>query len=197
MNKDLNREIPNRFEYHFYDYVKRFLWRFMYLLFWNMLPNRICWHRNSLLRLFGAQVGKPTGHCRFSNIQMPWNYEIGNYCSIGPNVRIYNLGKVEIGDWTVVSQDAYICAGTHDYTHPRMPLQKESIRIGNSVWICAGAFVGPGVTIGDGAVVGARAVVTKDVEPWTVVGGNPAKLIKKRELKKDISVYFSTHSDTQ
>jgi len=52
------------------------------------------------------------------------------------------------------------------------------------VWIGAGAFVGPGVTIGEGAVVGARSVVTKDVEPWTVVAGNPAKFIKKREIKE-------------
>jgi putative colanic acid biosynthesis acetyltransferase WcaF len=65
-----------------------------------------------------------------------------------------------------------------------MPLMKAAITIGNHVWICAGAFIGPGVVIGEGAVVGARAVVTKDIEPWTVVVGNPAKVIKRRELKE-------------
>ena len=50
-------------------------------------------------------------------------------------------------------------------------------------WVAADAFVGMGVTIGEGAVVGARSAVFKDVEPWTVVGGNPAKFIKKRIIK--------------
>ena len=57
------------------------------------------------------------------------------------------------------------------------------ITISKFAWVAAEAFVGPGVTIGEGAVVGARAAVFKDVDPWTVVGGNPAKFIKKREIK--------------
>ena len=63
-----------------------------------------------------------------------------------------------------------------------MPLLKPPIGIGDQAWICADAFVGPGVVVGEGAVVGARAVVTKNVEPWTVVAGNPARFIKKRQL---------------
>jgi putative colanic acid biosynthesis acetyltransferase WcaF len=51
------------------------------------------------------------------------------------------------------------------------------------VWVASDAFIGMGVTLGQGAVVGARAAVFKNVEPWTVVGGNPARLIKKREIK--------------
>ena len=58
-----------------------------------------------------------------------------------------------------------------------------AITIGDGVWLGARAIILPGVTIGEGAVVAAGAVVTKDVEPWAVVGGNPAKFIKKRELK--------------
>jgi len=64
-----------------------------------------------------------------------------------------------------------------------MPLITSPIVIENQAWICADAFIGPGVTIGKSAVVGARAAAFKDVEPWTVVGGNPAKFIKKREIK--------------
>ena len=55
----------------------------------------------------------------------------------------------------------------------------------DNIWIASGAMILPGVTIGEGAVVTAGSVVVKDVEPWTVVGGNPAKMIKKRELKND------------
>ena len=64
-----------------------------------------------------------------------------------------------------------------------MQLIKTPIKIDNDAWICADAFIGPGLSIGEGAVVAAAAVITRDVDPWTVVGGNPAKLIKKRELE--------------
>ena len=64
-----------------------------------------------------------------------------------------------------------------------LPLKIAPITIGDRAWVAADAFVGMGVTIGEGAVVGARAAVFKDVEPWTVVGGNPAKFIKKRVMK--------------
>jgi len=57
------------------------------------------------------------------------------------------------------------------------------IVIHNQAWICADAFVGPGVTVGEGAIVGARAVVMKNVEPWAIVAGNPARFVKKRSLK--------------
>lgn len=104
---------------------------------------------------------------------------------LGERVTIYNLGPVTIGDETVLSQGVYVCAGTHDYTSRYMTLLRPPITIGNNVWICAGAFIGPGVKIGDGAVVGARAVVAKDVAPWTVVAGNPARFIKQRHLKPE------------
>jgi putative colanic acid biosynthesis acetyltransferase WcaF len=63
-----------------------------------------------------------------------------------------------------------------------MPLQKPPISVGDQAWVCADAFVGPGVTVEEGAVVGARAVVVKDVEAWTIVGGNPARPLRDREL---------------
>jgi putative colanic acid biosynthesis acetyltransferase WcaF len=112
---------------------------------------------------------------------MPWQLTLGNRCLIGENVKLYNLGEISIGDDTVVSQGAHLCAGTHDYTDPAFPLQRDPIHVGEHVWIAADAFVGPGAEIGDGAVVGARAVVTGNVEPWSVVGGHPARLIKSRD----------------
>lgn len=65
----------------------------------------------------------------------------------------------------------------------------KDIKINDYAWVAADAFIGPGVTIGEGAVVGARAVVFKDVAPWTVVGGNPAQFIKFRELKNEEKNY--------
>ena len=115
---------------------------------------------------------------------MPWDLKIRKSCIFGTRVQLYNLGGLEIGDHTVLSQDVYVCGGTHDYTDPTYPLVRKKNKIGSYVWVAAGAFIHPGVTIGDGAVIGARAVVTRDVEPWTVVSGHPAKVVRKREIHR-------------
>ena len=77
---------------------------------------------------------------------------------------------------------AHLCAGTHDHTKSDFPLLRPPILIGDQSWVCADAFVGPGVTIGEGAIVGAGAVVTKDLAPWMIAVGNPARAIKRRAV---------------
>jgi putative colanic acid biosynthesis acetyltransferase WcaF len=133
------------------------------------------------MKRFGATVNPRAGIGKSTRIMHPWLLKLGA-ASVGENVTIYNLGPVSIGDETVISHDVYICAGTHDYTDPALPLLRPEIKIGNGVWICAGAFIGPGVTIGDNSIVGARAVVMRDVPPGVIVAGNPAKVLKKRPL---------------
>ena len=119
-----------------------------------------------------------------ATIYLPWNLEVGDWSAIGEWALIYNLGPVRIGARVTVSQRAHLCAGTHDYTDPSMPLLKPEIVVGDEAWICADAYVGPGVQIGEGSVVGARAVVVKDVPSRTVVAGNPARVIKPRLMKR-------------
>jgi putative colanic acid biosynthesis acetyltransferase WcaF len=138
--------------------------------------------RSFLLRLFGARVGRRCIIRRTVRTYYPWQVTIGEQCIIGDQAELYSLGKMTIGDGAMISQEAYLCAGTHDYTKASLPLVVMPVTIGSEAWVCARAFVGPGVTVGAGAVVAAAAVVVKDVEPWTVVGGNPARFIKKREL---------------
>lgn len=116
-------------------------------------------------------------------IQFPWWLTIGEHVAIGPGVNFYNLGGIEVGHRVVISQDAYLCGGTHDYKLPTYPLVRLPIVIEDDVWIGAGAFIGPGVKVGRGSVVGARAVVTRDVPPWKVVVGNPARVIKDRVMR--------------
>lgn len=145
---------------------------------------RLCWGwRRFLLRCFGAKVGENTQIFPSVRIFAPWHFEIGADSSIGFDALIYNLGPIIIGDRVTVSQRAHLCAGTHNYKAPAMTLQKPPINIGDEAWICADAFVGPGVDIGPGSVVAAASVVIKTVEEWTVVGGNPARTIKRRSLK--------------
>jgi putative colanic acid biosynthesis acetyltransferase WcaF len=142
---------------------------------------RLLWGwRCFLLRLFGAKIGRNVHILPSVRIFIPWNLEIGDWSSVGFDALIYNLGPVRIGEKVTVSQRAHLCAGSHDFRDPAMPLTKPPIDIGDEAWICADAFVGPGVRVGQRAVVAARAVVVKDVEAGMIVGGNPAKEIGKR-----------------
>ena len=163
----------------------RVLWHLVWLLFFRPSP-RICFGwRRFWLRCFGARIGAKVHVYPSAKIWAPWNLEMGDHSCLAGDVDCYCAGRVTIGPHATVSQYSYLCAAGHDISDPHMKLFTAPIRIGAGAWICAGAFVGPGVSVGAGAVVAARAVVVKDVEPWMVVGGNPAKFIKKRELRNE------------
>ena len=105
------------------------------------------------------------------------------YSCLAPEVDCYNVAKITIGAHATVSQRTFLCAASHDITLSENPLIIAPIAIEDQAWIGAEAYIGMGVTIGQGAVVGARAAVFKDVSGWTIVGGNPAKFLKNREIK--------------
>jgi len=159
--------------------VGRGLWNLVSPLFrWSPRP---CWcWRNFLLRLFGAEVGKGVHIDPSVRIFIPWNLKIGDWSSVGFDALLYNLGPLVIGQKVTVSQRAHLCGGTHDYRSPAMDLIKTPITLGDGAWVCADAFIGPGVKVGQGAVVGARAVVMKDVEAGHIVAGNPAVPVGKK-----------------
>jgi putative colanic acid biosynthesis acetyltransferase WcaF len=136
--------------------------------------------RRWVLRLFGAKVGAQARVAASAHIFMPWNVELGEWSAIGPGVFVYSLGKVRIGRRATVSYRSHICAGSHDFTDPTIPLTKPPVTLCDDAWVGTEAFIGPGVTVGAGAMVGARAVVIKDVEPGKVVAGHPAKVIGER-----------------
>jgi putative colanic acid biosynthesis acetyltransferase WcaF len=160
-------------------------WRILWVLalpFFSLSPRPLWGWRRFLLRLFGARIGKYVHVYPSVRVAIPWNLSVGEFSAIGDHAVIYSLGPISIGNRTTISQGAHLCAGTHDYRNPSMPLLKMPIIIGDDIWICADAFVGPGVTVGDGAVVGARAVAVRDIPPWTVAVGNPAQVIGVRRL---------------
>jgi putative colanic acid biosynthesis acetyltransferase WcaF len=136
--------------------------------------------RAFLLRLFGADIGPRCTIRRTSRVYYPWKLKMGALSCLGDDVVVYNLGDVTLGDRATISQEAYICAGTHDYTKLTMPLLTPPIDLQADSWVCARAFIGPGVTVGEGAIVGAAAVAMKNVAPWTIVAGNPAHFCKDR-----------------
>lgn len=133
----------------------------------------------------GQNVHKCVSLARNCRIDYPWNVSIGEMSSIGSGTWVYALDKIEIGKNVCVGEDCRLITGSHDLSSPTFDLVTKPITIHDNAWVATGATVLPGVTIGEGAVVAAGAVVAKDVESWTVVGGNPAKFIKKRGLKGD------------
>jgi putative colanic acid biosynthesis acetyltransferase WcaF len=135
-----------------------------------------------VLKCFGAKLSWTSMINSSVKIWAPWNLQMGDYSCLGPNVDCYNQGEICIGSNVTISQKVYLCASTHDYTSISHTLILKKIIIEDRAWIAADAFIGPGVSIGSGAVVGARSAVFKDIAPWTVVGGNPAKFIKQRIL---------------
>ncbi len=164
--------------------VARLLWTITWAIFARPLPRSLgnSW-KIFLLRLFGAKVDKTAVVYSSVRIYMPWNLEMNAYSCLAPEVDCYNVNKIIIGAHTTISQKTYLCGASHDVELTYNPLIHAPIIIEDQVWIGANAYVGMGVTIGQGAVVGANACVYKDVEPWTIVGGNPAKFIKKRIIK--------------
>lgn len=171
-----------KYPYSAGEYTKRFLWEIVQATLVRFSPSRAWGWRNFWLRLFGAQLAQGAKVRPTTYIKHPWLLTMGEYSVIAENTQVYNLGPITIGNHTVISQDVYLCAGTHDYTKPDLPLIRASITIGSGVWICAGAFLCPNVSIGTNSVVGARAVVTKDVPEAVVVGGNPAKVLHTRTV---------------
>ena len=161
--------------------MARVIWNTIALIMFRPFSSRLFkkW-RVLVLKCFGAEIEWSSHVYASAKIWAPWNLEIGANSSLGPKVDCYNQGKITIGSNTVISQKAYLCASSHDYTKRDFPLILKPITIGNGVWIAADAYIGPGVTIRNHAVIAARSVVVKNVEEKSIVGGNPAKQIKTR-----------------
>jgi putative colanic acid biosynthesis acetyltransferase WcaF len=164
------------------EYVGRILWHLVQVALFRTSPQRAFGWRRLLLRCFGAKLGAHAAIYPSVRIMHPWLLEMADRTMIGPGATVYNLGRITIGNHTLVSQDVYLCGGTHDHTDPTLPLIRSEVHIGAGVWVAAGAFVGPGVSVGDNSLIGARAVVMKDVPPGVIAAGNPCRVIKQRPM---------------
>lgn len=165
--------------------IKRALWNVVWFCFFRPTPrgNLFRRWRAFLLRCFGAKIGKGCYILPDCRIWQPWKLELGDYSWLGQHVDCYAVDTVRIGAQCVISQDAFLCTASHDISSPIFELTTKSIVIEDQVWVGARAIILPGVTLHEGCVVAAGAVVTKDVPAWAVVGGNPARLIGKREVR--------------
>ena len=130
-------------------------------------------------------------HCRIASgvFIFPRQVELGNYCFLGRGC--YLDGSIVIGDYTMLAGNVAIVGGDHSFTSPAV-LMRDSGRehwkttvIGKDVWVGYGAIILNGIEIGDGAIIAAGSVVTRDVAPYSIVAGNPARVLKMRFSKSD------------
>jgi len=148
-------------------------------LFRFSLHNAYNW-RAKLLRLFGSNIGEKTKIRASSKFHYPWKVSIGDYSWIGDNVQFYSLDEIHIGSNCVVSQESYLCTGSHNIKDPHFGLITKPIVIKDGAWVASDVFVYPGVVINEMAVVAARSTVINDIPANEVHAGSPAKYVKKR-----------------
>lgn len=165
--------------------IKRLMWSIAWTVLARPFPRSMAmgWKR-MLLRMFGAKIAPTAAVYASARVFQPWLLTMDDYACLAEGVDCYNAAPIHIGRNATVSQRAFLCTAGHDITDPHHHQTSAPITIGDRAWVCAEAFVGQGVTVGEGAVCAARSVVVKNVEPWTVVGGNPAKELKKRIIKE-------------
>lgn len=159
------------------------LFRCVWLLLCRWNPKYLARWRLFWLRLFGTNISGRPFVAPSCIIKIPWLLELRDRACLAPGCEIYNLGHITIRARATVAQHAYLCAGTHDFSLKSLPLVVAPIDVHEDVFIGAKALILPGVRVGAGAIVGAGAVVSKNVEPWSIVAGNPAKVIGEREFE--------------
>lgn len=173
------------------------MWWVVQATLFRMSPQALYGWRRFLLRLFGCTLGQGVLVRPTAEITYPWKVSIGDFSWIGHGVTLYSLGKIHIGDNVVISQNSYICTGSHDIGTPTFEIYQKPIFIEAEAWIATDVFVAAGVRVGRGAVVGARSTVLHDLPPMMVCVGNPAKPIRPRlmpEIGCDVGISTTSYS---
>jgi putative colanic acid biosynthesis acetyltransferase WcaF len=158
----------------------RVLWQLVYVLLFRPSPRPMHAWRALLLRLFGATLGPNCHIYPHARIWAPWNLLCEDVVAIADDAEIYNAAPISLGSHATISQHAYLCSATHDIHDRAFPLVARPIVIGPKAWICAQSTVMPGVTVGEGAVLALGAVATRELQPWTIYTGIPAKISGQR-----------------
>jgi acetyltransferase-like isoleucine patch superfamily enzyme len=131
-------------------------------------------------RLVRATLGEGTAIERRVRVQTKGGLTIGKGCNVNSGTVLDGRGGLVIGSLVNISPDATILTAQHDVASPAFDGQTAPTRVADRAWVSTRAIVLPGTTVGEGAVVAAGAVVSKDVAPWTIVAGNPAREIGRR-----------------
>lgn len=183
MNVDLGR-----YDNSLYDpgrgSIIRFLWYVVNAFCFSSYLLPLYAIKRTLLRMFGARIGKNVVIKPNVNIKYPWNVEIGDHVWIGEGVWLDSLGTIKIGSNVCISQDAYLCTGSHDWSRRDFPLIVKSIKINDGAWISARAVVMPGTVLEQNVVITAGSVISGSTTQNGVYTGNPAKYVKQRSIRE-------------
>ena len=161
--------------------VRRAVWNLCYVVLFRTSPRPFHAWRAMLLRIFGAKLAP---NCHFypkCRVWAPWNLVCEDTVGVGDDAELYNPSRLTIGSHAVISQGAYLCGATHLYNEPSFRLVSYPMTVGAYAWVCARATVSPGVNVGDGAILALGSVATKDLEPFGIYAGMPARKVKERE----------------
>lgn len=163
--------------------LARAAWSMACALLFRPSPRPMHAWRAWLLRCFGAQLGRSCHIYPRARIWAPWSLRCGDQATIADDAEIYNAWPIRLDSHAIVSQGAYLCAATHDIDDPDFPMIGAPIHVGAYAWVCARATVLPGVDLHEGAVLALGAVASADLEAWSVYGGIPAKLLRRRRRR--------------
>jgi putative colanic acid biosynthesis acetyltransferase WcaF len=153
----------------------RLAWGLVYALLFRPSPRPMHAWRSALLRLFGAKLGPNCHIYPRAIIWAPWLLTCEDSVAIADGAEIYNPAGVTLLSHAIVSQGAYLCGASHDIQDQAFPMISQPIVVERYAWLCARSTVQMGVTVGEGAVLALGGVATRNLEPWTVYGGIPAR----------------------
>lgn len=179
--------------------VKKHIRGFIYGLKWNLstilipsIPSQSL--RNFFLRLLGVRMTKNVKFYAGFSVRNPKGLVIEDGVNIGPKVLLDARRGLTIRKNAVVAYEAIIWTLNHDYNDEFFCGKGAPVEIGPYAWICSRSIILPGVNIGEGAIVASGAVVTKDVPPYSIVGGIPARVIGHR-MAKDWKYGYNSSTD--
>jgi len=178
---DLSRYSPGKFD-RGASLIEEALWLVVSLILFRLCPFSFSALKCTVLRVFGARIGRNVTIKPQVKITFPWKLTVGDHVWLGEECWLLNLERIVIGSHVCISQRAFLCAGSHNFKRATFDLITQPITLEDGVWLGAGCWVGPGVTLGAHAVLTAGSVATKNLAVNGIYQGNPAALVKQRAI---------------
>jgi putative colanic acid biosynthesis acetyltransferase WcaF len=160
--------------------LKESLWVLTSWLLFRQCPISLSALKRTVLRAFGARIGRNVTIKPQVKITFPWKLSIGDHVWLGEECWLLNLEQITIENNVCISQRAFLCTGSHNYKLATFDLITKPIVVEEGAWIGASAWVGPGVRVGSMAVLAAGSVATRSLEAGGIYQGNPAIFIRTR-----------------